>query len=165
MLRVALGHGTRAFLLSFAVVVFGGGPSSPLVPSLSTISSSKVAPRFGFVEAAATTTETVVAAAEHPTIKQQAKAEQEEEQGLYSSYDERRSSAGGPLGLERNLAPEEEMLDFDGAVINMDSASQLTVLLEGCTLPAETTSVQVKDDKPISGNIAENAIDGDPTTM
>lgn len=171
-LRVALGHGTRAFLLSFAVVVLGGGPSSPLVPSFSSISSSTAAPRFGFVVAAAATLDTAVAAAEHASTNQQAQAEKGEERGLYSSYDERSSSAGRALGLERNLASssddpsivELKELEFDDPINDVDSGSEISVLLEGCTIPAESTSVQVKHDKPTSGNIADNAIDGDPMT-
>eukprot|EP00752_Nemacystus_decipiens_P017488 g15679.t1 len=168
VLRAALGHGIRAFLLSFAVVLLGGGPSFPIVPSLSSVSSSEAAPRFGFVAAAATTTETAVAAAEHAAVNQQAHAqkEEEEEDGL-SSYDERSSNAGGPLGVERerNLALViHKMLNPDDPVGQADSGSELSVLLEGCTLPAVATSVEVKHGKPKNGNIADYAIDGDPQT-
>lgn len=171
MLRVALGHGTRAFLFSLAVIVLGGGPSSPLAPLLSSVSSSEVAStRFGFVAAAATTADTAIAAAEHATAMKQAQAEKEEEDGLYSWYGERSSSAGRPLGLERNLAPaieEEGVLEADNPSnfgSQDSSGSDLNVLLEGCTLPAEMTSVKAKGNKPTTGNIADNAIDGNPMT-
>lgn len=157
--RVALSHGMRAFVLSLAVVVLGGGPSSPLAPSISSVPSSKVTSRFGFVGAAATTTE-------HATAKKQLQVENEEEEDeLYSWYDERSTSAGSPLGLERNLAPVvDAKIAPDDPDLFLDSGSDLVVLLEGCTLPAETTSVRVHNDKPTSGNIAENTIDGDPNT-
>lgn len=35
---------------------------------------------------------------------------------------------------------------------------------EGCLHPAKITSIEVKDDKPKTGNIASNAIDGDVST-
>eukprot|EP00903_Cladosiphon_okamuranus_P015353 g14179.t1 len=157
---VALVHGARTLLLSLAVVVLGGGPSSPLVPSFSSASSSQVTPRFGFVEAASTTTDAA--------IKKQLQVENEEEDGLYSWPDERSSSDGMPLGLERNLAAVPDLISKkaidDPALFEDSSVNDLVVLLEGCTLPAEATSVRVHNDKPTSGNIAENAIDGDPNT-
>lgn len=167
--RVALGHGTRAFLLSVAIVVLGGAPSSPLVPWLSSITSSKAAPRFGLVAAAATTIDTAVGDAEHATTKKQQQVKAEEERGLYSWYAERSSSAGRPLGLERKLAPaivDEELLESDAPqnFANADSGTDLSVLLEGCPLPADATAVKVKHGKPATGNIADHLIDGDPST-
>lgn len=162
VLRVALGHVTRAFLLSLAVVVLGGGPSSPLVPA----SSSKFASRSGFAAAAAAPADTAITAAEHATTKKQQQAEEEEEHGLYSWYDGRGSSAGRPLGLERNLAPSiaEDKLELDAPENFIDSGSELTELLEGCTLPAKATSVRAKGDKPTTGNIVDNIIDGNAMT-
>lgn len=156
----ALGYGARAFLLSLAVVVLGGAPSSPLIPS-----SSTVAPRFGFVAAAAVAP--AATPTDYATTNKQQQAEREEEQELYAWYDASISSAGRPLRLERNLQPaveEEETLEADAPDLFMDSGSDLSVLLEGCTLPAQATSVRAKHDKPTKGNIADNAVDGDPST-
>lgn len=161
--RLALGHGTRAFLLSLAVVVLGGGPSFPLA-------LTNVMPRSSFAAAAATTADIAIAAADHTTTNKQPQADTgEEEHGLYSSYDGRSSSTGRPLGLERNLSPEvvdeETEIEMDDPrLVHDSSGSDLGVLLEGCALPAEATSVRVRNDKPTKGNVAENAIDGDPKT-
>lgn len=132
-------------------------------------------------------------AAEHATTKKQQQAEREEEHELYTWYHESSSSGGKPLGLERNLALNNDPaiddklnmdppiddkrldtgpivdantagLEFDDPFHHLDSESDLSVLLEGCTLPAQATSVQVKHDKPTTGNIADFAIDGDPST-
>lgn len=175
MQRTALGCGTRVILLSLAVVVLGGGPSSPLLPSFSSTSSTKITPRFGFAAAAATPTDTAIATAQHATTRKHQPVQKEEEHELFSWHDEGSSSVGRPLGLERNLAPAatlEELepapavgeLELDDPKYHQDSGSELTVLLEGCLLAATATSVQVKHDKPTNGNVAGNAIDGDPMT-
>lgn len=59
---------------------------------------------------------------------------------------------------------EEDSYEIDAPDLNLDSASEPTVLLEGCMIPAATTSVVAKHGKPMEGNIAENAIDGNAST-
>lgn len=156
------GHGTRASLL-FVAMVFAGGhpPSSSFLPS----SSSSTATRGnGFMlsaEAAASAIDTPATAAGDATTKKQL-----QEVELSSKHGDI-SGGSEPLPLERKLRLDVRTEDdYDSPELSFDSSSSSipNVLLEGCLLPAEMTSVKVKHDKPTSGNIAEHAIDGDPST-
>ncbi|CBJ30709.1 thaumatin-domain containing protein [Ectocarpus siliculosus] len=116
-------------------------------------------------EAAASAIDTPATALGDATIKKS--LEEVEEDGPLSSKHGDISGGSKPLPLERKLRPDvrtEDDSDSPDLYFDSISSSIPTVLLEGCLIPADMTSVKVKHDKPKTGNIAEHAIDGDPST-
>lgn len=116
-------------------------------------------------EAAASAIDTPATALGDATTKKPLEGVEEDE--LLSSKHGDISGGSKPLPLERKLRPDVRTEDdSDSLDLYFDSISSSipTVLLEGCLIPAEMTSVKVKHDKPKTGNIAEHAIDGDPST-
>lgn len=137
ILHGGFGHTTTALLLFLAVIVFNGGSST---------SSSSFA-------VATTPIETLITSSTHATTTgQDHHTENEEEHDQYNEQ-------------ERQLGRDEQEQEYDAPELFPDSMNNPGVLVEGCLLPATTTSVNVKHGKPSTGNIAENAIDNDASTM
>lgn len=188
-LRAAHGHGApRAFLLSLGVVMLlGCGPSHyPMLPSSSTPSSSAITPRFGFALAEAFDAPITAAAAERTINEEWQEGEEEEDgeaelhhwkyeyDGVVGGDGFSGGEGGSAFRVKRKLAPDmttsteesENPYEIDAPDLDLawDSANEPSVLIEGCLVSADITSVQAKHGKPLEGNVAENAIDGDAST-
>ncbi|CAN0051618.1 unnamed protein product [Scytosiphon promiscuus] len=137
----AFGYSTAAVHLFLAATVLHGG--SPWASSSSSFA------------VASTPIETLTTSATQTSTTGQDKQKYEQEETLLEQEQD-------PQVQLTNEGSEQE---FDAPELFSDSASTPSVLLEGCLLPAITTSVQVKHDKPTTGNIAENAIDNDASTI
>ncbi len=181
--RGGLGHGIHAFFLSLAAVVFLGGEPSSLC------SSSTISPHSAVFAAAVAIDTSTAAAGEYATSQGQ-QEEKGKENALWYEDVSDTSSVGKRLALERKLTPSVQGTDYDdsddddddddddgggdddddGSAIDEDapimnpSTSELNMFVEGCTLPANAIAVRAKSNKPTNGNVADFAIDGDPST-